>query len=264
MLCQDRHSIRPGATSTPAVRGGRRRRATCTIGHRFQAQEPLRGRRAVHRGPPDAAAPPGARTTVVDPATGDAVYTYELAGHRRRRRRRRRRPRGLPGLVRGHPGRAFRRAAPLRRRPRRARRGLRARRVPPVRQAAQADPRVRRAGHDRQHRVLRRRRPPSPGAVGRRVLRRPHLVRTPGAHRCRRVDRALELPAPDGRLEDPPGDRGRQHDRAQARRAHPADLADVRRRRPPRPASRTVSINIVTGTGRDAGRASRRATPTSP
>ena len=63
-----------------------------------------------------------------------------------------------------------------------------------------------------------------PRGQGRRgVLRRPHLVRPARGHRRRRLDRAVELPAADGRLEDPAGDRRGQHDRAQAGRDHAAD-----------------------------------------
>ena len=43
------------------------------------------------------------------------------------------------------------------------------------------------------------------------------------------LDRAVELPAADGRLEDPPRHRRRQHHRPQAGRDHAADLPDVRR-----------------------------------
>ena len=105
------------------------------------------------------------------------------------------------------------------------------RRVPPDRQADPAGHRVRRPGHHRQHRVLRRCRAESGGQGGGRVRRRPHLERPPRADRRGRLHRAVELPAADGRLEDPPGDRRGKHDRAQARRAHPADLPDVRRGR---------------------------------
>ncbi|CAM5674063.1 Gamma-aminobutyraldehyde dehydrogenase [Streptomyces alboniger] len=45
---------------------------------------------------------------------------------------------------------------------------------------------------------------------------------------------------PDGGLEDPPGDRRGQHDRAEARRAHPAHLRCCSRRPPPTPGSPTV------------------------
>ena len=82
------------------------------------------------------------------------------------------------------------------------------------------------------------------------------------ADRRRRLDRPVELPAADGGLEDPPGDRRRQHHRAQARRDHAADVADVRRgvhrRRASRTASSTSSPARV-GRRRGAG----RRTPTS-
>ena len=47
-----------------------------------------------------------------------------------------------------------------------------------------------------------------------------------------RPDRALELPADDGGMEVRPGARGRQHGRAQARRADAAHDAEARRARP--------------------------------
>ena len=75
----------------------------------------------------------------------------------------------------------------------------------------------------------------------------------PRGDRRRRLHRAVELPAADGRLEDPPGDRRRQHHRAQAGRAHAAHLADASPRRRPRPASPTACVNVVTGTGPEAG-----------
>ena len=44
-----------------------------------------------------------------------------------------------------------------------------------------------------------------------------------------RADHPVELPAPDARLEDRPGARGRVHGRAEARRAYAADRARLRR-----------------------------------
>ena len=62
-------------------------------------------------------------------------------------------------------------------------------------------------------------------------------VDPPRADRRLRVDRAVELPAEHGRLEDRTRAGGRQHRRAQAGRADTADRADARppgaRRRPP-------------------------------
>ena len=49
------------------------------------------------------------------------------------------------------------------------------------------------------------------GQGGRRVLRRPHVVRPARGDRRGGLGRAVELPAADGRLEDPAGRRGRQH-----------------------------------------------------
>ena len=91
--------------------------------------------------------------------------------------------------------------------------------------------RVRRAGHDRQRRVLRRRRPQPRGQGDRGVLRRPHLLDPARTRRRGRVHLAVELSAADGRVEDPAGDRGRQHHRAEAVGAHAADQPAVRRDR---------------------------------
>ena len=52
--------------------------------------------------------------------------------------------------------------------------------------------------------------------------------RPPRAGRRVRGHRAVELPAAAGRVEDRPGAGRGQHDRGQARRAHPADAAGVR------------------------------------
>ena len=60
-----------------------------------------------------------------------------------------------------------------------------------------------------------------PRGQGRRRVRRGlHVVDPPRADRRRRPDRAVELPADDGRVEDRPGARGGQHDRPQARPDH--------------------------------------------
>ena len=123
---------------------------------------------------------------------------------------------------------------------RRARRRAGAHRVAADRQADPALHRLRRARHGRQRRVLRRGRPQPRGQGGRRVLRRPHLLRPARGHRRRRLGRAVELPAADGRVEDPPGGRRRQHHRAQAGRADAADRAAVRRGRAPRPGCPTA------------------------
>ena len=62
------------------------------------------------------------------------------------------------------------------------------------------------------------------------VTRAQHaLLHAPRAGRRVRADRAVELPAADGRLEDRPGARGRLHDRAQAGRADAAERAAPRR-----------------------------------
>ena len=79
---------------------------------------------------------------------------------------------------------------------------------------------------------------------GQRVRGRPHLDDPARAGRGGRLDRAVELPDHDGRLEDRPGARGRQHGHPQAVGADAADRPGPRPRSPPtscRPASSTSS-----------------------
>ena len=71
--------------------------------------------------------------------------------------------------------------------------------------------------------------PRGPG-VGR-VHRGLHLDHPARAGRRRRPDRAVELPADDGGLEDRPGARGRQHDRAEAGRDDADHDGEARRAR---------------------------------
>ena len=173
----------------------------------------------------------GRRHAVVDPATGETVYAYELAGPADVDAAVAAAKEAFPGWSGATPGE---RSAALHRLA-----GVLAERAEEFAQAEslQCGKPLKLSrefdvpGTDRQRRVLRGRRPAPGRQVGRGVLGRPHLLRTPRADRRRRVHRALELPAPDGRLEDPPGDRGGQHHRPQARRDHPADLAPVRRGR---------------------------------
>ena len=104
----------------------------------------------------------GALHQVINPATGAVVTELALAT-----------PADVDAAVaaaraafragRRHPARAVRGAAPGCRAARRARRRARRRGGRPDRQADPAGPRVRRAGHHRQHRLLRRRRPPPRG-----------------------------------------------------------------------------------------------------
>ena len=91
-----------------------------------------------------------------------------------------------------------------------------------------------------QHPLLRGRGAAARGPRGRRVHARLHVDDPPRAGRHRRPDRALELPADDGRLEDRARARGRQRRRAQAVRA---DAADARCAWPswPRRSSRRAS-----------------------
>ena len=164
---------------------------------------------------------------VVDPATEDEVATVALtsaeetdAGHRARRT-----PRSARWRERrtGRPGPA---AAPVRRRGRRCDRGARAARGAQLRPHHLQRPLGGRQRPGRP-RLLRRRagaavRPADPG----RRRRRHHLQ---GAARRRRGHRAVELPDADRRLGVRAGAGCRQHRRAQAGRADPADRDADRR-----------------------------------
>ena len=87
------------------------------------------------------------------------------------------------------------------------------------------------AGLRRQPPLLRRRGAHARGQVGRRVHARLHVDDPARAARDRRRDRAVELPADDGGLEDRPGARGRQRPGPEAVRADAADDAALRRAR---------------------------------
>ena len=94
---------------------------------------------------------------------------------------------------------------------------------PRGRQRGQAAQRLRRGRdpvHGRQPALLRGRRAQPGGPGGRRVRGGLHVDDPPRARRRGRPDHALELPADDGRLEDRPRPRRRQHGRAQAGRDH--------------------------------------------
>ena len=84
----------------------------------------------------------------------------------------------------------------------------------------------------------------------------------PGAGRRRRLDRALELPAADGGVEDRAGARLRQHRRAQAGRDDAADRAAARAdlRRGRAAAGRRQHRDRRRRDRRGAGRASRAST----
>ena len=108
---------------------------------------------------------------------------------------------------------------------------------------------ARRAARDGRQPALLRRRRALPGGPRRgRVHGGLHLLRAPRGGRGDRADHPVELPADDGDLEDRPRARGRQHDRAEARRDHP--------RSPPcawrswrRRSCRKGVLNVVTGRG---------------
>ena len=76
------------------------------------------------------------------------------------------------------------------------------------------------------------------------------------------LDRPVELPAADGRLEGAARHRRRQHHRAQARRDHPAHLACSSPRRSPRPAPPPASSTSSPAPARSPASTSS-ATPTS-
>ena len=105
------------------------------------------------------------------------------------------------------PGERAAGAAEARRRDRGARRRARRARVRQRRQADRRVPRRRDPVHGRQPALLRRRGAVPRGPRRRRVRQRLHLDHPPRADRRRRPDRAVELPADDGGLEDRPGAR---------------------------------------------------------
>ena len=89
--------------------------------------------------------------------------------------------------------------------------------------------------------LLRRRRARARGPLGRRVHARLHVDDPARAARDRRRDRAVELPADDGGLEDRARARGRQRPGAQAVRADAADDAALRASSPRRSCRRACS-----------------------
>ena len=153
------------------------------MGNGFQVQDRFADGCAVHRrtaaprhvGPPPGRGGPGdgrRRSCATNSRATDDVDAAVAAARE-----------AFPGWSGADPGRALGRAAPLRRRTRRAGRGLRVRRVPPVRQAAQALHRVRRPRHRRQRLVLRGGRPPP-----RRASRPPSTAATtPPTYAARRI-----------------------------------------------------------------------------
>ena len=162
-------------------------------------------------------------------------------------------------MVGDHAGRARRRAAQARRHDRGARRRDRRARVRQRRQADQRLPRGRDPVHGRQPTLLRRRGTLSRGPCRRRVHQRLHIDHPARAGRGDRPDRAVELPAHDGGVEDRSRAGRRQHDRAQAGRDHPADHAQARRARRRDPAPRCAQRDHrPRGPGRARARHSSR------
>ena len=151
------------------------------------------------------------------PRRRQAVRAGAGLDRRGRRPRRQGRPRRLRRLVEHDARRALAGAAEDRRRARGARRRDRRARVPQRRQAA-AGGQGRRDRRDGRQPALLRGRRAQPGGQGRgRVPRGLHVLDAPRGGRRDRPDRALELPAADGDLEDRAGAGRGQHDRAQAR-----------------------------------------------
>ena len=182
----------------------------------------------------------GGTMEVLNPATGETIAEVPQRDPGRRRPRGGGGQGGAAGVARDDSGRARRGAAQARRRAR----GATPTSSPSSSRRTSASrssyAQGRDAGLGRQHPLLRRRRPRARGQVGRRVHARLHLDAPPRAARDRRRDRAVELPADDGGLEDRPGARGRERAGAEAFRADAADDASLRRarrRRSCRPAS---------------------------
>ena len=94
------------------------------------------------------------------------------------------------------------------------------------------------------------------GQGGQRVHGRPHLDDPPRAGRRRRLDRAVELPDHDGRLEDRAGPRGRQHGHPQAVGPDAADRPRPRPRSPPTSCRRASSTSSPARARRSATRSS--------
>ncbi len=148
-----------------------------------------------------------------------------------------------------------------RRRDRRARGRAREARVPERRQA-DGDRGRRDAVLRRQPALLRRGRADARRQGRGRVRRGLHVDHPPRAARRRRRDRAVELPADDGRLEARPGARGRERPDPEARRADAADDAPLRRARPGQSCRRACSTSSPatacrSGTGSCGTRTSR-------
>ena len=158
----------------------------------------------------------------LNPATGEVIAHAPLSTAADVDRAVKAARRRVRGLVDDDPRRARARPAQAGRRDRGARRRARRARVRQRRQADQRVPRRRDPVHGRQPAVLRGRRALPGGPRGRRVHERLHVDHPPRAGRRDRPDRALELPADDGRVED------------RARRWRPATRSCSSRPRRPR------------------------------
>ncbi len=144
------------------------------------------------------------------------------------------------GLVRLHAEGSAARPAQVRGSDRGARRRDREARGPERRQAGRRDALGGDPADRRQPPVLRRRRADDGGPQRRGVHGRVHELRPSRADRRRGADRAVELPADDGDLEDRTRPRDREHDRPQALRDDAADGAEARGADRRHPAARRV------------------------
>ena len=158
---------------------------------------------------------------IVNPTNGEVVATSPISVAGRRRRRHDGRAGRLQDLEAHDAGAAPADAAQARRRRRGQQRRTRRGPAPQHRPGPLPD---RLRGSRRRRRpaaLLRRRRPHHGGQVRRRILRGPHLLRPARTDRRRRAGRTLELPVPDGHLEDRPRPGRGQHRGAQALGHHP-------------------------------------------
>ena len=160
----------------------------------------------------------GDTEAILNPATGEELARAPVSTAEDVDRAVRAARRAFEGWSQTTPAQRAQALLALARPDRGARRGDRAPGGAERRQADRGRQERRDPGDGRQPALLRRRRALPGGPGGRRVHGGLHLVHAPRGGRRDRPDHALELPADDGDLEDRPGARGRQHDRAEARR----------------------------------------------
>ena len=167
----------------------------------------------------------GATEEIHNPATGDVIASAPLSGTADVDAAVAAAKGAFDDWAGTTPGERALRAAADRRRDRRARRGDLPGRVAERRQADRGD--ARGAAVDcGQPALLRRRGARHGGQGGGRVHGGLHVDDPARGDRRGRADRAMELSAGDGDLEDRPGDRRRQHRRPETQRADSADRRD--------------------------------------